>query len=143
MHALVERIGGLWSGQASSLLFWSLVMSVQYPLCPFRSQNPYPRNLHTIILILEVTLLFFIVPDVFVSNPFAKIWLLPNGEITTAIFPPEGASLLGAGRRAGHEPALRHLAMLLHPPTLYLGLVGFFLPYAFALSALINRDRLT
>jgi len=136
-----ERIGGLWSGQASSLLFWSLVMSVFTSLSiPIAKSLPNKGYTRTILLVLQVTLLFFIAPDVFVSNPFAKIWLLPDSEITTAFFPPEGASLLVAVDGQGMNPQLRHIAMMLHPPTLYFGLVGFFLPYAFALAALINRD---
>jgi len=137
----VERIGGLWSGQSSSLLFWSLVMSgatsLSIPIAKSLSNKGY---LKTVLLILEVTLLFFILPNVFISNPFMKIWMMPTGDITTAIFPPGGASLLVAVDGQGMNPQLRHVAMLLHPPTLYLGLIGFFLPYAFALAALVNRD---
>ena len=138
----VERIGGLWSGQASSLLFWSLVISgatsLSIPISKSLSDKGY---LKTVLLILEVTLLFFIIPDVFFSNPFMKIWMMPTGETATAIFPPDGASLLIAVDGQGMNPQLRHAAMMLHPPTLYLGLIGFFLPYAFALAALINRDE--
>ena len=137
----VERIGGLWSGQASSLLFWSLVMSgaisLSIPISKSLSNKGY---LKTVLLILEVSLLFFILPDVFFSNPFMKIWVMPTGEIVTTIFPPNGVSLLVAVDGQGMNPQLRHVAMMLHPPTLYLGLIGFFLPYAFALAALINRD---
>jgi len=137
----VERIGGLWSGQASSLLFWSLVMSGATSLSIVISESLSDKGyLKTVLLILEGTLLFFILPDVFFANPFVKIWMMPAGEIATAIFPPDGASLLVAVDGQGMNPQLRHVAMILHPPTLYLGLIGFFLPYAFALAALINKD---
>ncbi len=137
----VERIGGLWSGQASSLLFWSLVMSGATSLSIPIAKSLYEKGyLKTVLLILEVTLLFFILPNVFISNPFMKIWMMPTGDIATAIFPLDGASLLVAVDGQGMNPQLRHVAMMLHPPTLYLGLIGFFLPYAFALAALVNRD---
>jgi len=137
----VERIGGLWSGQASSLLFWSLVMSGATSLSIPIAKSLYEKGyLKTVLLILEVTLLFFILPNVFISNPFMKIWMMPTGDIATAIFPPDGASLLVAVDGQGMNPQLRHVAMMLHPPTLYFGLIGFFLPYAFALGALVNRD---
>jgi len=137
----VERLGGLWSGQASSLLFWSLVMSAAVSLSiPLARSLSHRGYLKSVVLILESTLLFFIIPVVFISNPFAKLWMMPAGEIATAIFPPDGAALLMAVDGQGMNPQLRHIAMMLHPPTLYLGLVGFFLPYAFALAGLINRD---
>ena len=136
-----ERIGGLWSGQASSLLFWSLVMSAAASISiPIARRLPHPGYTRTVLLILEATMLFFLVPDVFISNPFMKIWILPTGDITAAVFPPAKASLLVAVDGQGMNPQLRHPAMLLHPPTLYFGLIGFFFPYAFALAALVNRD---
>lgn len=136
-----ERLGGLWSGQASSLLFWSAIMSAAISLSVILANRISQRGyLKSVVLILEVTLLFFILPDVFISNPFLKLWMMPGGEIETAIFLPDGAALLVAVDGQGMNPQLRHIAMLLHPPTLYLGLIGLFLPYAFALAGLINRD---
>ena len=95
----------------------------------------------TILLTLEVTLLFFVLPDVFFANPFVKTWMLPSGDIATAIFPPANATgLLVPSDGQGMNPSLRHVAMLLHPPTLYVGLIGFFIPYAFLLAALLRGD---
>lgn len=137
----LERLGGLWAGQASSLLFWSLVMSVGVSLSLLLTKALPPLGyLKTVVLILHSTLLFFIIPIVFISNPFAKLWMMPAGEIAASVFPPDGAALLVAVDGQGMNPQLRHIAMMLHPPTLYLGLVGFFLPYAFALAGLIHRD---
>jgi cytochrome c-type biogenesis protein CcmF len=136
-----ERIGGLWSGQAASLLFWSFIMSIAVSLAVTISKRlGDQKQTTTIILILEFTLLFFLAPDIFVSNPFVRIFSMPNGEILTAMFAPEGAQALLPMDGQGMNPSLRHIAMLLHPPTLYLGLVGFFLPYAFALTALLHQD---
>ena len=138
----LERLGGLWSGQASSLLFFSFLLSGAAVLAvrlALRLQTH--RYIPTILLVLQTTLLFFILPDVFFVNPFVKIWGLPSGAITSAVFPPSGASLLVAADGQGMNPSLRHVAMLLHPPALYLGLIGFFIPYAFMLAGLAQRDR--
>ena len=138
----IERIGGLWSGQAASLLFWSFIMSSAISLAvTIGKRLTDQKQITTVILLLEFTLVFFLAPDIFVSNPFAKIFRLPNGEIITAIFSPAGADMLVPLDGQGMNPSLRHIAMLLHPPTLYLGLIGLFLPYAFALSALLHRDH--
>ncbi len=137
----MERIGGLWSGQAASLLFWSFIMSIAISLAATIGKClDQQKQTTTIILILEFTLLFFLAPDIFVSNPFVRIFRMSNGEILSAMFAPEGAQALLPIDGQGMNPSLRHIAMLLHPPTLYIGLIGFFLPYAFALAALIHQD---
>lgn len=137
-----ERLGGLWSGQASSLLFWSFVMSSAASLSVLLAKRiPSASYTPSVLLVFEVTLVFFILPDVFFSNPFHKTWLLPSGAITPAVFAPADASLLVPVDGQGMNPSLRHIAMLLHPPTLYLGLIGFFIPYAFALASLLKGDE--
>jgi cytochrome c-type biogenesis protein CcmF len=137
-----ERIGGLWSSQAASLLFWSLIMSAAASLSLVIARRiPDGNHAMTVLFILEFTLIFFILPDVFFSNPFLKTWILESGSISTAVFPPQGASLLVPVDGQGMNPSLRHIAMFFHPPTLYLGLIGFFIPYAFALSSLIHKDQ--
>jgi len=136
----LERLGGLWSGQASSLLFFSFILSAAISLAVRLAEHLKPAYAKTILLALETTLLFFILPDVFFANPFVKLWMLPSGVIQSAVFPAEGAALLVSTDGQGMNPSLRHAAMLLHPPTLYLGLVGFFIPYAFQLAALLQGD---
>ncbi len=134
------RVAGIWSGQAGSLLFWSFLMSLAVSLAVELSQRVYAGKLtYSIILILEFTLLFFLLPDVLVSNPFEKTWLLTDGAIAPAFFPPQGAKLLVAVDGQGMNPSLRHPAMLSHPPALYLGLIGLFIPYAFSLAALAHH----
>jgi cytochrome c-type biogenesis protein CcmF len=137
-----ERIGGLWSSQAASLLFWSLIMSSAASLSLLIAKRiPSTKHAMTVLFFLELTLIFFILPDVFFSNPFLKTWILKSGNISTAVFPPQGSSLLVPLDGQGMNPSLRHIAMFFHPPTLYFGLIGFFVPYAFALSSLIHKDQ--
>lgn len=134
----LERLGGLWSAQASSLLFFSFLLSAAASLSIHLARGSGAALVKTILLVLQTTLLFFILPDVFFANPFLKSWMLPAGEISYAVFPPESAALLLPKDGQGMNPSLRHIAMLLHPPTLYLGLIGFFIPYAFLLAALVK-----
>ncbi len=138
----LERFGGLWAGQASSLLFWSFIMSCAVSLS-LRIAKRIGKETYipTILLALELTLLFFLIPDVFFANPFVKVWMHPSGAISTSVFPPDSAILVVSTDGQGMNPSLRHIAMLLHPPTLYLGLIGFFIPYAFLLAALLRGEN--
>jgi cytochrome c-type biogenesis protein CcmF len=54
--------------------------------------------------------------------------------------PPPGSVAFSAADGQGLNPLLRHFGMIIHPPMLYLGFVGFVIPYAFGMAALITRD---
>ena len=64
----------------------------------------------------SLTQIFFLFISVFVENPFARL----------DVIPPDGNGL---------NPLLRHPGMIIHPPMLYLGFVGFTIPYTFAMAA--------
>jgi cytochrome c-type biogenesis protein CcmF len=139
-----QKLGGMWSGQTSSLLFWSFIMSAISLLSIYLAKRlSYDPYIPSIVFIFECTLAFFILPNVFYFNPFEKIWTLPSGTITHALFTPLNATLLVPVDGQGMSPNLCHTAMLLHPPFLYLGLIGFFTPYSFALSSWIQNDQKT
>ncbi len=71
----------------------------------------------------------------------------PSGCVGQSIFPPEGGFSPTATRLAetaqGLNPLLRHFGMIIHPPMLYLGFVGFVIPFAFAMAALASGDLST
>jgi len=62
------------------------------------------------------------------------------GEGMIAFAPPRGWNALRPVDGQGLEPLLRHLGMIIHPPMLYLGFVGFTVPYAFGIAALAKGD---
>jgi len=139
-----QKLGGMWSGQTSSLLFWSFIMSaVSLISILIAKRFSYDLYVPSIVFIFQCTLIFFILPIVFYFNPFEKTWTLPSGAITNAFFPPLNATLLVPVDGQGMNPSLRHIAMLLHPPFLYLGFIGFFIPYSFTLSSWIQNDQKT
>ena len=70
--------------------------------------------------IIMVTQAFFLILLLFVANPFHKLSFIPAD-----------------GR--GLNPLLENPGMLFHPPTLLAGYVGFTIPFAFAMSALLMR----
>ncbi len=109
----------LWGGQAGSLLFWAWVAATFSGLVMLRKWQSDRALLPYVIAISAVTLAFFVVLVVFVEQPFKKLPFVPaDGN--------------------GLNPLLRHPGMIIHPPMLYLGFVGFTVPYAFAMAALIS-----
>jgi cytochrome c-type biogenesis protein CcmF len=110
----------LWGGQAGSLLFWSALLSVYVAGVVITNRGRHRELMPWVIAVLESVQVFFLVLVTIPTNPFAKLNFVPaDGN--------------------GLNPLLRHPAMLLHPPTLYLGFTGMTVPFAFAMAALITR----
>src|SRR6266850_2841010 len=110
----------LWSGQEGSLLFWSLllggygfVLRLRYKACP-------RLFAHASVVIAAVQVFFLMILN-FAAQPFG---------VTQGALPPDGNGL---------NPLLQYPEMVIHPPMLYLGYIGFTIPFAFALGALIMK----
>ena len=140
------RITALWGGQAGSLVFWSWLMAAFASAVGLRKWDRDRDLLPWVVVTTMVTLAFFLSLVVFFENPFARLWLSPQGEQLTALFQPTGASPIFPSDGQGLNPLLRHPGMVIHPPMLYLGFVSFVIPYAFAIGALAtgrSDDRWT
>jgi cytochrome c-type biogenesis protein CcmF len=132
------RVTALWGGQAGSLVFWSWLMAAFASAVGLRKWDRDRDLLPWVILTTMVTLAFFLSLVVFFENPFARLWLSPQGEQLTALLQPAGASPIVPSDGQGLNPLLRHPGMVIHPPMLYLGFVSFVIPYAFAIGALVT-----
>ncbi|MGE5124285.1 MAG: heme lyase CcmF/NrfE family subunit [Acidobacteriaceae bacterium] len=132
------RITALWGGQAGSLIFWSWLMSAFASAVALRKWDRDRELLPWVVLVSLVTLIFFLSLNIFIENPFVRLWQTPSGNVITGFFQPSGTSLYIPPDGNGMNPYLRHPGMIFHPPALYLGFVSFVIPYAFAMAALIT-----
>ncbi|MDP6792839.1 MAG: cytochrome c biogenesis protein CcsA, partial [Anaerolineales bacterium] len=129
----------LWGGQAGSLLFWAWLMSGYTALVMMRDWR-HERDMQPYVIAATMcTLAFFIGLNVFVENPFTKLWIDRFGQTSAAFLAPSGAQPFAPTDGQGLNPLLRHPGMIIHPPMLYLGFVGFVIPYSFAIAALAVR----
>src|SRR5213082_3550763 len=117
---LPYKFATLWSGQEGSLLFWSLLLSGYGFVLRLRHRTDERLFAHASVVIAAVQVFFLLLLN-FDARPFAVI--------QTAV-PPDGNGL---------NPLLQYPEMVIHPPMLYLGYVGFTVPFAFALGALIMK----
>jgi len=120
---LLYKVTALWAGQAGSLLFWLFILSIYCLIVLFQNRNKYTQLMPWVILVLVSIQFFFLIITNFVANPFSPTdvnFIVVNGN--------------------GLNPLLQNLTMSIHPPTLYLGYVGFSVPFAFAIAALITGD---
>ncbi len=129
----------LWGGQKGSLLFWGWLLSIYAALTVYLNRDKNRVLMPYVTAILMAGALFFILLNVFVSQPFEKLWQLADGRVIRAITQPPGSVAFAPPDGRGLNPLLQHPAMAIHPPLLYLGFVGFSVPFAFALASLITN----
>lgn len=145
------RVTALWGSQSGSLLFWSALMGLFTAGTIFFNWRSHRRLMPYAIAVMMACLAFFLGLKLFIENPFNRWWIMPNlpanQQVVEAVFQPQGALAPSASQLAasakGLNPLLRHFGMAIHPPMLYLGFVGFLIPFAFAISALASGDLST
>ncbi|HEX6312867.1 MAG TPA: heme lyase CcmF/NrfE family subunit [Acidimicrobiia bacterium] len=118
---LLFTITGLWAALEGSILLWALVLGgyLAFMARRFRDRATDPLVAWATITGLVVALFFFV------------LMLGPANPFTTLPSPPADG--------AGPNPLLQnHPLMAFHPPMLYLGYVGFTVPFAFAIAALVT-----
>ena len=149
------RFTALWGSQEGSLLFWSLLMSLFITVAMIVNWRRERRLMPYVIAYSSATLAFFLFLSLFLENPFERVWFpadMPTTQLqianaVDAVFAPPNAfappAQFLANNAEGLNPLLRHFGMIIHPPMLYLGFVGFTIPFAFAMAALASGDLST
>jgi len=116
---LFYKISAFWGGMDGSLLFWDLVLAGFSAIVAYGYQRSNREIMPYVIATLSMVHVFLLLLLTTYSNPLA----------TQAPVPLEGRGL---------NPLLQHPAMAMHPPLLYLGYIGFSIPFAFAIASLIR-----
>ncbi|MEN6436642.1 MAG: cytochrome c-type biogenesis CcmF C-terminal domain-containing protein [Anaerolineaceae bacterium] len=134
------RLSALWAGQKGSILFWNWLLSIFALAMALRKwDRDYPLFPWVSFIILAVQT-FFLFLSTLIENPFGRFWLLEDHTLLLAVFKPIHSTLFIPPDGQGLPPLLHHLAMIFHPPALYLGFIAFIIPFAFALATLISRE---
>ncbi len=125
------KIASIWGGQEGSLLFWGWLLTLYSALVVIQNRNRHSSMMPYVTAVLMGTSLFFTTMHLFAVNPFTLSGVaMPDG--TQNLFTPRDG--------AGLNPLLQDWLMVIHPPMLYLGFVGFSVPFAFAMAALITKQ---
>lgn len=114
------KFSALWSGQEGSLLLWAWLLSCYGFVLRMRHKVDVRLSAFASTILAGVQVFFLLLLN-FAAPPFA----IQPGPI-----PQDGFGL---------NPLLQYPEMVIHPPMLYLGYVGFSVPFAFALGALMMR----
>jgi cytochrome c-type biogenesis protein CcmF len=119
---IIFRVTAMWSALQGSILLWSLILSGYITLVAvhFRHRITDPLVGWAMVVCFGIAAFFFGLMAT-ASNPFSTV----HGPVPTT--------------GPGPDPLLQdHILVAFHPPMLYLGLVGFTVPFAFAVASLIT-----
>ena len=114
------KFSALWSGQEGSLVLWAWLLAAYGFVLRLTHKTDVKLYAYAGAILAGVQFFFLLVLN-FAAPPFALL----KGAI-----PEDGNGL---------NPLLQYPEMVIHPPMLYLGYVGFSVPFAFALGALMMR----
>ncbi len=121
----VYKFASWWGGQEGSLLFWSWLLASYSTVVVFRNRRKFRDMMPYVTAVLMATQTFFLILIAFVAKPFSVLM---------------AGKAIVEGRGQGLNPLLQYWTMVIHPPMLYLGYVGFVVPFAFAVASLITKQ---
>jgi cytochrome c-type biogenesis protein CcmF len=116
---LAYRVSGVWGGHEGSILLWILMLSVWTVGVTLFSHHLPEEMVARVLGVMGLVSSGFLLFILFTSNPFLRVFPAPA----------DGRDL---------NPLLQDPGMVLHPPMLYMGYVGFSIAFSFAVAALIS-----
>jgi cytochrome c-type biogenesis protein CcmF len=114
------KISAVWGSHEGSLLLWVLMLGWWTMAVSLFAKSLPPIMLARVLSVLGLIAIGFMLFTLITSNPFWRY--LPEGAA-------QGADL---------NPLLQDFGLIVHPPTLYMGYVGFSVAFAFAIAALLD-----
>jgi cytochrome c-type biogenesis protein CcmF len=113
------RVSGVWGAHEGSLLLWALILSAWTAAVGVFSRSVPDAMVARVLGVLGLVSVGFLLFMLLTSNPFDR--LVPS--------PAQGRDL---------NPLLQDPGLAIHPPMLYMGYVGFAVPFAFAVAAMLG-----
>jgi cytochrome c-type biogenesis protein CcmF len=116
---LAYRVASVWGGHEGSLLLWSLLLSLWTVAVAIFSRSLPQTMAARVIAVMGFVSVGFLLFMILTSNPFERLSPAPfNGQDL--------------------NPLLQDPGLVIHPPMLYMGYVGFSVAFSFAIAALLG-----
>ena len=120
------KFAAWWGGQEGSLLLWAWLLSTYAAIVVFQNRKKLREMMPYVNTVMMTTEAFFLFLITFQLSPFEVLAV--------------GKGITDVGDGQGLNPLLQYWTMVIHPPILYLGYVGFAVPFAFAFGSLLTRQ---
>ena len=119
LKPLLYKLTGAWGNHEGSILLWTLILALCGGAVAVFGRGLPSALRARVIGVLGGTSVGFLLFTLLTSNPFTRLWPPP----------PDGRDM---------NPLLQDPGLAFHPPILYAGYVGFAVPFAFAIAALLE-----
>src|SRR5690606_856621 len=113
-------VSAVWAGHEASLLLWAMILAAWTFAVAIFSRDLPEEMFSRVLAVMGMISIGFLLFMLMTSNPFDR--QLP-------FFPEDGRDL---------NPLLQDFGLIVHPPMLYMGYVGFSVAFAFAIAALLG-----
>jgi len=120
VQPLFFKITSYWGGLDGSIMFWVFLLACFGSIAVHVNRDSHRELIPYVVAVIAGVQMFFLFLMLIHNNPF--------DTFLTAV-PPDGEGL---------NPLLQNVYMIIHPPSLYIGLVGMTIPFAFGMAALIT-----
>ena len=120
VQPLFFKLTSYWGGLDGSIMFWVFLLACFGSLAVHVNRDRHRELIPYVVAVISVVQMFFLFLMIIHNNPF-QTYLTET--------PPDGNGL---------NPLLQNIYMVIHPPSLYIGLVGMTIPFAFGMAALIT-----
>ncbi|MEC9376208.1 MAG: heme lyase CcmF/NrfE family subunit [Pseudomonadota bacterium] len=115
------KVAAVWGAHEGSLLLWSFILAIWSSAVAVFSKS-LPREIVSLVLaVMGAIAIGFMLFILLTSNPFERLYPIPI----------DGGDL---------NPLLQDFALIIHPPMLYVGYVGFSVAFAFAVAAMMTGN---
>lgn len=132
----VYQISGVWAGPQGSIFFWAWLVSLFTAFIAWKQRGVTDRLTNVAIIVSHVVLASFVVLLMTPENtPFGRVLI----QGTLALDPASKQPLFDTATQF-MSPLLQTWAMVIHPPTLFIGYAGLTIPFAYAVAAMILGD---
>ena len=121
----IYKFTAWWGGQEGSLLLWAFILASYSAIAVFLNRKKFRDMMPYVTATLMAVQAFFLTLISFPLSPFEVLAV--------------GKEVIDVQDGRGLNPLLQYWTMAIHPPTLYLGYVGFVVPFAFAIASLVTR----
>lgn len=136
---LIFLFAGAWAALEGSIVLWGLLLAI-FTYIVWRQLDSFDQLGVLALGVMGAVAVFWFGMMATVANPFSVCTEVANGFCSGSSWWPLAGVVAPADGVGPNALLQNHILMAIHPPMLYVGYVGFTVPFSFAIAALWRKD---